>query len=294
MAGLKRELGKMPKYSDITYPTLPQPRQVRLDSTTKCQAHCLSCHRFLTKRKGEMPIELIKQILDDVSKWHPPLREVVPVNYGELFLREDWYSILYMIAQKLPFTQIVIPTNGSFMTEEVIKLLCSIPTLKLINFSINAYFDETYEKFMGLKAENIPKIRKAVAYFKILRPDILLWASMVFSPLYQTDLERDMFINYWYGVALPQILAPSSAGRPDMKPCYPVKLPCRSIFEDMVIGYDGKISSCCFDADFSLDLGYLENGIMASWHNPELTELRRKHNEQRREEIGLCASCTSA
>ena len=103
----------MARYTDITYQTLPQPRQVRIDSTTFCNASCLSCHRFLTKRKGEMPIELIRQILDDVSKWHQPLREIVPVNYGELFLRDDWYSILYMMAQKLPYTQIVIPTNGS-------------------------------------------------------------------------------------------------------------------------------------------------------------------------------------
>jgi len=250
-----------------------------------------------------MPSELIEQILNDVSRWHKPLEEIVPVNYGEFFLRKDWFDIMRLISRKLPNTEITLATNGALVGQETVMKLCQIPQVRVINFSVDAYYDETYERFSGLPKETIPKIRQAMAQIKILRPDIRLKVSMVFDPVYQTDLERDLFEWYWQGAVTwnpmlrkPDVwvIAAASAGRPDKKPVHPVALPCRSIFDAIVIGYDGKISSCCFDAGFVIDLGYYKGNLLGSWHGPELTELRKTHNEHRRGEIELCRKCTFA
>ena len=282
----------MAKPTDIIYTTPEQPRQLRIDSTSRCNAGCLSCHRFLSTRAGELPSELFNQILGDVSRWQIPLTEVIPVNYGELFMRKDWLWILEVLSQKLPKTQIVLPTNGSLLTEDIIKSLCGIPTLRIINFSLNAFFEETYEKFNLLKAENLVKIEKYMHLVKVLRPDITLWASMVFSPEYQSDLERDMFIKKWMGLAYPQILTASSAGRGTQVKILRSK-PCRSIFSDIVIGYDGKLSSCCFDPAFSaFDLGFYSGDLRKDWSNTQFQEFRRLHNEGLRQEISLCRECT--
>ena len=280
--------------SEIKYQTPKQPRQLRLDTTTACNAGCLSCHRFLSKRKGEMPVEMIETILEDVSHWDMPLKEIVPVNYGEFFLRKDWYLILNKIAHLLPHTNIVIPTNGSRFTLDTVLKLSEIPNIKVINFSVNAYFDETYEAFMKLPASTIVEIRKAVAQLKVMRPDITLWVSMCFDPMYQSDLEKDLFVYYWTGHAIPQIIPAASAGRKEKKLIIQHKIPCRSIFSDMVIGYDGKISSCCWDASFSMDLGWLKKSVFAAWHSPEMDELRKLHLKGRRNEIELCSQCTYA
>ena len=118
------------KQTDITYPTPTQPKQLRLDLTTKCNASCLSCHRFLAEgRVGGMNHALLDQILGDVTQWETPLLEIVPVNYGEFFLREDWYEILTKIASRLPRTHIVIPTNGSLLDESKVVQLSRIPTV---------------------------------------------------------------------------------------------------------------------------------------------------------------------
>lgn len=291
---------------DVHYPTPSQPRQIRLDTVgNKCNASCLSCHRHLSNRKGEMPIDMIRDILKDVSKWGKLLEEIVPVNYGEFFLREDWFEILTMIAQKLPYTVITLATNGSLLTDKEVINLCQIPTFKIVNFSVNAYFEETYKEFMGLNPDTIQKIRKAMAQFRVLRPDIWTKVSMVFDPEYQTDLERDLFVNYWCGAGLSPVDYPdrlrdiwvitnSSAGKKGVKPLNPVKIPCRSIFSDFVIGYDGKLSSCCWDANFHLDLGSWSGNILKDWQNDKLTELRKLHNENKREEVDLCKVCTSA
>lgn len=282
----------MPSVNTVKYPMPMQPRQVRLDSIAKCNARCLSCHRYLTERKGEMPLSLFTQVLDDVARWKKPLEEIVPVNYGEFFLRKDWYSILVQIATKLPNTPISLATNGFLVNEETVMKLCKIPTFKVINFSINAYHDEVYEAFMGLPASTIPQIRKAVAMFKVLRPDLRQMVSMVFDPIYQTEVDRDYFLGYWMGWAEPWIIPANSAGRPDKKPVNPVLIPCRSIFDAFVIGYDGKLSSCCFDAGFQIDLGSYSGNVLKDWHSEKFTEFRRIHNEGRRTEIDLCSRCT--
>lgn len=293
----------MPSQQDITYETPEYPRQIRLDSTTFCNASCLSCHRVLTERKGEMDNDLLNTLLKDIAQWTPEsylkpqgrggfTREIVPVNYGEFFLRKDWFNILSKIYRVLPYMPIVIPTNGSLMDDDTVAKLCSIPSVRVLNFSVNAYFDETYEKFMGLKADNIVKIQKAIAQIKVIRPDITLWASMVFDPQYCSDLQRDAFIGYWKELAEPQLLPAASAGR-GTQIQIPRVIPCGSIFSDIVIGYDGKISSCCWDADFSAyNLGFYSGNLLNDWHSKQFQEFRKIHNEKRRQEIPLCKDCT--
>jgi hypothetical protein len=222
------------------------------------------------------------------------LTELVPVNYGEFFLYDKWFWLLNQVALILPKTNIVIPTNGSKVDDEVVDKLCKIPNISVINFSLNALLDSTYTNFMGFDPKVLNTIKAAMMRLRARRPDITLWASMVFDPRYQTDLERDMFVKYWKPLAEPQIIHAASAGRDDNQPLHPVTLPCRSLFSDFVIGYDGKLSSCCFDAAFSMDLGYYSGNVLKDWKNPKLEELRRLHNEGRRSEVDLCKVCTFA
>mgnify|MGYP001576589479 FL=1 len=197
-----------------------------------------------------------------------------------------------MISQKLPRTRIVLPTNGSLVDEQATKKLCEILTLRIINFSVNAYFDETYKAFMGLPPETKDRIYKAIQTIKVLRPDILIRVSIVFDPMYQTDLERDLFYLYWKKVAEVWVLPAASAGRPEKQPCNPVIVPCGSLFSDIVIGFDGKLSSCCFDSGFRLDCGVYTGDLKADWNNKQLQELRAIHNAHKRDTIPLCRSCT--
>lgn len=283
------------KQTEVTYATPEYPRQLRLDTTTYCPASCLSCHRHLTDRKGRMTLEFLEKILQDVARWGNHLQEVVPVNYGEFFGIKEWYLILNRLAHYLPKTQIVIPTNGYFLDQQKIDQLCRIPTVKIINFSVNAYYDETYEAFTKLPASNIGNIIKSIAQIKTQRPDIQVWASMVSDPSYQTDRERDEWLKFWGVLANKAwVLSASSACRDGKKVIIPNKLPCRSIFSDIVIGFDGKLSSCCWDAGFTLDLGSYQGDLKKDWKNAKLENLRQTHNEHQRDEYEICAECTSA
>jgi radical SAM protein with 4Fe4S-binding SPASM domain len=241
-----------------------------------------------------MDIELIKKIVEDISHWQTPLTEIVPVNYGEFFAHSHWAMILKMIEKKLPQTQITIPTNGLFFDFALIRTLCDISTVKILNFSINAFFEDTYRNFMGFNPNNIENIEKSIRQIHAWRPDIRLAVSMVFDPEYQTDLERDKFIEYWKDKAVVSIMPAASCGRPSKKVLNPVKTPCRSLFSDLVVGYDGKLSSCCFDPNFSIYLGEYSGNLLKDWNNEQLTWLRKIHNEHKRDGIKICANCTFA
>ena len=285
----------MSSYSEITYETPSQPRQLRLDTVTSCNAECLSCHRYGSGRKGAMSIGMIQELLNDAARWPIPLTEIIPVNYGEFFIRKDWYAILIMIATTLPKTQIVIPTNGALLEERDIVQLCQIPTVRIVNLSLNAYFDETYKAFTGLSPKYLHEAEKKVKLLKTLRPDMTVWSSFVFDPMYQTDLERALFIQKWKPLVNGVQVLPAASANREVKPAIiKNKLPCRSIFSDFVVGYDGKLSSCCFDSGFKLDLGTYTGDLKKDWRNERIERLRKLHNEHRRDEIPFCSTCTFA
>mgnify|MGYP001603564401 CR=1 FL=1 len=284
------------KSSDIKYIAPPVPRQVRLDTVNFCNAKCRWCHILDLKReKTKMSLTKVEEIVTEIAQWPQPPQEFVGVNYGEMLIHEEWFDILKLVETKLPRTRIVFPTNGALLDWEKLRKLLSIKTFKLVNLSINAAFDHSYEELMGLPAANIVKLRNVVARIRQDRPDVAVWASMVFSGLWVTDLERDKFIEFWRDVAVPQINTAAFCGNGE-KPWRAVKEPCRSLFSDMVIGADGKIGSCCYDAGLTHDLGqYPQDGtLLEIWNGPKFRTLREVHNGGKRESIPICAGCSFA
>lgn len=280
----------------ISYPTLPYPRQIRLDTISRCNAKCLSCHRNIPAVKaqsGLMCIDTIIQVIKDIASADQHPDEIVPVNYGEFFMHPDWPSILSALETYLPGTGIVLPTNGALLNQKALSVLVEVKTLKLINFSINAFFADTYQRFMGFNHEVMARILEANEYIKAKRPEVIRWASMVFDPEYQTDLERDLFMEFWYGkVNWVWTLPAANCGRKPV--AYTVQVPCRSLFDTLVISRELKLGSCCFDAGFTLDIGEWNGSVITAWTNPKLAALRLAHNEGKRAEYPTCAGCSFA
>ena len=276
-----------------------QPRQLRLELTNNCNARCVFCHRAaMTRPIGYMSASLLRKCLADVRAFPHILEEIVPSNYGETFLHTQWFSLLQVIATQLPRTHLVIPTNGTLLTSDSIKQLSSIPTLWLMNFSVNAYFPDTYEFIHGLAAINIENIAARIGELRKLRPDVTVWVSMVHSPQLQTQLEMEEFKRKWSQVCNVQVNPAQYNNSTNKAPYRPVNIACRSLFSDMVVLWDGRVNSCCFDSDGQLTVGNVNaTPLLDIWHSKEFTQLRklhRLHNSSGRASISLCRSCTFA
>lgn len=280
----------------VKYTLRDFPRQIRLDTINRCPARCIPCHlNFQTRAKGMMPNELFNKIIDDLAGWTVPPVEIVPVNFGEFLLRKDWYEILKTIENKLPHTSIVLPTNGSLLNDNTVMKLTTISTLKWINFSINAFFKETYEAFTGLDVKVIDKIKKTAGQIYQVRPDITTCASMIFDTNYQSEMERDLFIQFWQPlVSLVSINPAAYCDSPLQKPLIPIKTACRSIFDGMTVLRDGTVvTNCCFDASGKLVIGDArKEPLIDIWRGEKLKQICELHNSGKRENIEICAKCT--
>jgi len=284
----------MPETATIKYQAEVQPRSLHIDTFPFCNAKCSWCrYHTLTRARNKMEMKLLEHILDDAASWTEPLKAIVPIHYGELFLDPDWYDTLKLIETKLPRTGIVVPTNGSMMNQVTVEKLATIRTLSIVSFSVNAFFRETYRQLMGLDPENIPRIKQAINQLKILRPKVRIWVSMVHSALYQTELERSLFTEEWRHYTPGTNITTASYCHDYFKPLFKTNVPCRSIFADFVILSDGRVCPCCWDSDGSTIVGDVtREKILDIWHGEAMNNLRELHNSGRRNEVPICSECT--
>ncbi len=277
----------------VKYETLDKPKSLHIDTWAYCNAQCRFCrYPPMTREKGKMDRGLFEHILDEASSWDKPLKEIVPIHYGEFFSQPDWYDLLKLMEKKLPRTSIILPTNGALITPEIVSGLAEIQTLKIINISVNAYFKETYEELMGLDAGAIPRIKQAVQMLKVLAPQTTVWVSMVYDPVFQTEKEQALFIEEWKNIAYVQV-HPASFCQDYREPVIRSQIPCRSIFIDFIILWDGRVVPCCWDSNGDIVVGDVKKQkILDIWHGKPMNELRKFHNEGRRQELKLCSICS--
>ena len=288
----------------------PYPRQIRIESSSACPMSCAPCHfhggknpAFPLAKKATRPMaridhDLFEHLIREIATWPAPLAEIVPTSWGEWFMHPRWHDQGLLIDELLPKTKIALPTTGTLVNDEVLMKLASLKTLKHLNISVNAFFAETYELFHGVPATHLPRIRKWAERFKDMRPDCHLQFSMVYDPVThgQTEIERDLFRAYWQPLGTVEINTTSYASHPGKKLEHPTTLPCRSVFDGLVVAIDGRVGTgCCFDADMELTVGKVpEEKLLDIWNGEKLREYGRVHNEGRRNSIPICSGCSFA
>lgn len=288
-------------YSQVQHQLTEVPRQVRIETASRCPMKCPFCHAFgdfklLTRAKGTMSQELYAAILNDIVTWPAPPYELVPTNFGELAMNPRWEWMLHLASALLPKTRIHLVTTGIWLTPANLEKLAQVQTLKYVNFSINAFFSETWARIHGQPAEFMPRVVRAVHEFRDRRPDVEVNVSLVQDPDITTELEADLFTNYWQQFGKVSVSSASYAGNPKHVPDPPVTLSCRSVVDGLVISDQGVVGTgCCFDGSLELAIGrFPEESLLDIWRGEKLKALVDLHNSGRRAEIPLCKGCNFA
>lgn len=267
---------------------------VHLDTYAFCNARCVFCgYPHMTRKKGKMSRELFHHIIEDISSWDKPTREIVPVHYGEFFLNPDWLYILQYIQDHLPNTKIAIPTNGSLLDDNKIDELVKIKNVYWLNFSVYGYFSETYERLIGLGADTIKKVEHAVVKIHKLRPDICIQVCTTNHPSFIAEHEVELFKKKWKAFATTHVLIGNLRLNKKFMKNYPSAIPCLNIFLSTIILWDGKVCLCCYDPNGELIAGDVKkNKILDIWNGELIEKYRKLHMEGERDKIPLCRSCT--
>ena len=209
---------------------------LQVETTNVCNANCSGfCRAKEQKTKGYMSDELFNKIVKEASEL-PKLRAFIPLLNGEPFCDKKLVDRMRRVREAMPKVEIKIYTNGSFLTEDILRELADIKGV-FLTVSLNAYYKLTRAIEMGLDDfEHVVKMIQTAFDYKIP-----LQATMVDVPSITWD-EKQRFKEQggilaecanWAGT--DDYTRPENA------------LPCRRMLHHMPITYDGWVPVCCFD-----------------------------------------------
>ena len=187
-------------------------------------------------------------------------------------------------------------SNGSLLTENRAKSI------------IDSGLDEIYISFDAASESVFKKIRPGIDFtiiednirsFQRLKKKLgsrfpLLYLSFVKCP--DNTYEIDLYIDKWNsivdGISISEIHNwgdgfDSSGERKILRD------PCRLLWSELNIEWNGRVSLCCNDYDGKLIIGDLrKESIMDIWNGERLGHLRELHKVRNFSSIGICSACT--
>ena len=132
---------------------MEEPRCLQIETHNYCNAKCVFCPvPKLERKRGFMSDELFKKIIDDAAENTPNVVHVYPFMNGEPFIDPKLLDRVAYINQKLPKTKVVLFSNCSLLTKELVDKMLTVKVAAII-VSLNAGNPEKYKEIMGLDFE---------------------------------------------------------------------------------------------------------------------------------------------
>ena len=272
---------------------LAAPPVINIETTNQCKARCLMCpHKDMKRPKGHMPMELFGKILEDLE--NVPVRTLSLNLIGEPFQDPDFLERIVAIRKNtnLRVDKLSFVTNARFMTRETISTLLDLNVNEII-VSLNGGDEESYHEVMGIsfsksltnvsslflererRAKNRPTIR--INCVELEQNSESLWFI------------RELFEDSADQVTIHRPL--NWAGYLGAGP-HRANLPCRVLWTDINILWDGRMVPCCRDWDGTLEVGDISSqSVWEAWKGRKLDVLRGIHLSGRPRQVPLCAEC---
>lgn len=221
---------------------------------------------------GEMNVALIRSILDQV-KGHGVV--VNPSFWSEPTVASSFRHVIWEC------TQLGIPTamntNGLRIDQAMAKAIVNYMSSVMV--SIDATTNKTFHAVRG--SQRLEKVQMAVGYLLEARGDARLpRIGVSFSVEDANRHEMDDFIDYWLKrVDVVRVngvygWAKSISGVSVVV----TREPCREIFDQMNIDWNGEARVCCLDGGRKTNLGNVaKEGVLAVWQGEAYQALRERH-----------------
>lgn len=288
---VKKKLGKLP-IVDLTFPT-----SINLEISSLCNLSCVYCPSHLpslkqmAKTHGVMKKEVFNKAMDEIDS-HGPMRLALHKD-GEPLLHPHILDILSRVKQNQPH-YVTLITNAQLLTDEISEAILNYHIDSII-FSIGAASSSFYEKIKGkgfeLVIENILRFLKKRDVF---HPVPLVNVQIINLPEYpEMKSEIELFRKYWKDKpVVVRVFDKLNWGVFDSKEIKIKRYPCPSLWRDLFVHWDGKISACCMDWDQSLSLGNLnEQTLTEAWNGVKIKAYRQAHLNNQFTMLPLCEKC---
>ena len=272
---------------------LAAPPVINIETTNQCKASCLMCpHKDMKRPKGRMAMELFGKILGDLE--NVPVRTLSLNLIGEPFQDPDFLERIVAIRKnsKLRVDKLSFVTNAHSMTGDAISTLLKLNVNEVI-VSLNGGDEESYRKVMGIsfprtltnvsslflererRAKNRPAIRINCVELEQNSESLWFIRELFQDAADEVTIHRPLNWAGYLGAA-----------------AHRVDLPCRVLWTDINILWDGRMVPCCRDWDGTLEVGDVSSqSVWEAWKGRKLDVLRGIHLAGRPRQVPLCAEC---
>ena len=276
------------------------PNRITVELTNDCNVSCTFCNRQKIKMNiGYMDEGLYHKIIDEASM-HTPIK-LVPFFRGEPLLHPQFIEFM-AYAKSKGIGPIQVASNG-LMLDDVMQEKIIEAGVDFISFSLDTLDPDIYKCSRALG--NLEVSQKNVEHFSLMckrRKEKGLTAPQIQVSTIDIDEYRASqkdFIEHWRNIVdIVRVYEQHDEFGRFVKPEVNEKLsflsmrhPCRKVFTDMIIYYDGRLSLCNYDWNEQRDFGNINHmSLEEAWKSKEYKNIRRKHLDK---DFGdeICKEC---
>jgi MoaA/NifB/PqqE/SkfB family radical SAM enzyme len=232
------------------------PTQLDFELNYSCNFTCPMCTWNAESTEGNssdtwFDFEVFKEVIDDAV---PKGLKSIRMNYiNEPLLNLEIFKFI-SYARQAGILDIYFSTNGSLLTDDIIKKIINSGLLRL-QVSLDAYTQETYEKIRtGGKFKDV--IKKVLRFIEI-RNELGSKLPTLRVNFVKTQInkhETEDFIKFWEGkadsIGIQDLVGIMDGyGKKSEDELEKIKLSgsfrCAQPFQHLTVRYDGTILPCC-------------------------------------------------
>lgn len=276
------------------------PDRITVELTNDCNVSCTFCNRQkISMEIGYMTESLFYKIIDEAAL-HLPVK-LVPFFRGEPLMHPQITEFI-KYAKKKGIGPVQLASNALLLNDKMQDELIESGA-DFISFSLDTTDKEVYScsrltgnleisennvKNFGLKCRKrkekglpAPTLQVSTIDMDEYRPSqkefIEQWIQYVdIVRVYEQHDEKGRLVN------------PDARERLDI---FPDRMPCRKIFTDMIIYWNGKLSLCNYDWDEDREIGDISRmTLQEAWNSEVYDEIRKMHQENNFDD-SICKEC---
>lgn len=290
---------------------VPFPSRFRIEPTNFCNLKCRMCPStdYPASEKGYMDPGLYEGIIDNIAEnvsfeWC----HILFYLGGEPLMHKQLDVMIRMAKERGFLTQ--INTNGALLKGDTAQRILD-SGLDLVLFSFD---DVTPEKYKEIRAGTTKeKVYKNIVDFLELKKRLgrrkpVTNVTALKLPAEGELIDRrakpepsgelkELFSGYDVQFIMYHAHHWASDYEADiegMEPLGPLGpyFPCRLLWAEMTVRWDGTVVPCCYDLRSEEPLGRFPDEKLAQiWNGEKFTELRQAHVRGRAGRVPLCAGC---
>ncbi len=272
-------------------PEVPEyPPSVIIEVTNACNLRCTMCPIYgegvVIKREiGYLPETVWRPAIDELGTW--PIEVALDLHgAGEPMLHSDFFHIL-AYAKRQPNLRVGFLTNGTLLDEQAASNVMDL-SVDWMGVSVDGAERDKFNHYrrgadLQIVEENVERL---LGMRKEGKPFVFL--NMVGL----SDLSVEAFIARWKGKVDQLTISRPRATIRETAEGIARRTPCRLLYDQLVVGWNGGTGLCCEDYWGDRITGlFPEQSLYGIWHGREFAEARRLHEEGRAHDVELCRHC---